>query len=506
MTKQTLTHEQLKVVLSNCKVNTCLAVPGSGKTTVLTRRVERLWQETKEPILVCTFSNKAVKDITKKIDPEILQYVKIQTIHSLCYNIVKSYWSVVGELIGGDEWPKEPVLVDKIKELELIDDFLKDKDKSKFYDKLEEFRAFNMSPHIILRLFKKGVYFGKFSQQDIEVWAKYEKYRLAKGYINFDDMAELAAMIMPIPEVAIGTSKLYRHILIDEAQDTSEAQWTVLRPLVAHAETVLVVGDVNQSVYGWRCADGSVLSGLGYLQNSVVFKITESFRSGSLVAKFANMIVRDKSSQIRTKNEPSTFTVTRKESREEEVDYVLSKADKDTAIISRTNSYLEAFERECIRRQINYTGSSFYRSLHIRNLWRTISNFDDDKNMIEFIEKGYCENITYTNIEREDFKLAVRIIKKEGVSTFKELMDKSNSMNDEEALTLTTGHAAKGLEWPKVFVVGCHNGQIPHRLSTDDDEERNLFYVCVTREAGKGLEITYVKDPSRYLNNYSAVY
>jgi len=492
------TSTQQKIIGCNSKILLASAKPGAGKSTVLVARGKRLWDDEKEPILICTFSNKAVADIVKKIPIEYNKGIRIQTIHSLCYSIIKDHWGTLKGVIGGPDWPKEPILATKTQEIELLEEFYPGKDSEKLFELFETLRKFTCGHATVLRMYKQGVYFGKYTQQDVEMWDRYESHRLAKGFISFNDMVYLAAMIMPIPEVSIPVSKQYAHVLIDEAQDTSESQWTVLRPLVAHAKTTLIVYDKNQMIFSWAGADLSAINGLGYLQDAVMFSMNESFRSTKSIVGFANKVVKDKTSQIVSSKQGQNVSFKEYTTRAEEINSVLSSVNSNTAIISRTNYYLESYERECIKRGISYQGTGFYRSKHIKELYHFILTLKDVDSITDIVNQAFLENSTYTKIEKEDFKLVFKVIEKESLKGFTDLVNKSLSMN-KEGVTLITGHGSKGLEWPSVYVVGAHEGHMPHRLNKDIEEENNLFYVCVTR-AMNNLTVSWVGDkPSQFI-------
>ncbi len=495
MTPQ-LTTEQRKPVDSNCRINVCLACPGSGKTTVLVARALRLWHLTREPILVVTFSKKAAEEIIKRLGPENLQHIEVRTIHGFCYSIMKQHWEELGQLVGGDLWPKEARIATKGDELQLLHELFPEISASQLFEKFEEYRKWPASPGTIIRMFIQGVYFGKVTKRELEQWAHYESERISRGFITFNDMVDLAGVLTPLPYVSAELTKKYNHILIDEAQDTSDQQWAILRPLVCSATTTLVVGDYNQSIYGWRNADGSVLLNVRNFPDAVTFRLSQSFRSGTLIAKLANKLVYDKTSQIKAQAHAGKTDFKKFGTQEAEVSWVLDRATEGTAIISRTNSYLEAFERAAIRRGMAYSGVGFYRANHIRDACKLLREIGEDK-ACQFLKKGYIENDSYTKVEKEDFKLVESIIESHGLQYFLDLVDRSE-MTDSGGFVLTTGHAAKGLEWDDVIVVGCHNGHIPHRLSRDDKEERNLLYVMTTRAKEK-LTITCINEASFYL-------
>lgn len=491
------TDEQNKIIHSNGRYNIANCCAGSGKSTVLAERAKRLYREFNEPVLVCTFSNEAVTSLSKKIGPEFQPHIKIQTIHSLAYNIVKDYWKVLGEIIGGHDWLPEPKIVCKEDEINLMLELFPTRDAEQTYETFFNLRKFCIDSSDLLRMYNKGIYFGKTSRTDMENFNSYEKNRLSRGLINFEDMIDLANILMPLPEVSVPMSRKFSHILIDEAQDTSKSQWSIIRPLVAHAKTTLAAADRNQSIYSFRNADGSVLTDLGYLQNSTVFNMSESFRSGEEICDFANQVVTDKKTKIKTKHKKSSVLVKQFDKKEQEIEWVLKNLDKNTAVLSRTNAYLIDFELACIKANISYRGQGLFRSPHIKTLSEFVSSYTGS-DVLGMIEQAFMQNSKYTNIEKDDIKVITKIITTETSKGFLNLVNKSVSMNN-EGVSITTCHSSKGLEYNKVYLVGAHEKHMPHRLSSNLEEESNLFYVGVTR-ARENLNISYVgSDASRFI-------
>lgn len=491
-----LTTEQVKPVESNCKINVCLACPGSGKTTVLVARAERLLHDTREPIFICTFSNDAAASIFNKISLEARVGIHVKTIHAFCFDLVKAHWKDLGEIVGSDEWPNEPKLITREQELALIAELFPGKNTKDVQSNFEYMRSLASPPEQLLRLYKKQVYFNKLRQVDFEDFIFFEGQRISKGLITFDDMIGLAEVLIAVPQVAVELSRKYSHILIDEAQDTSDQQWKVLRPLVMASVTSLVVGDYNQSIYGWRNADGSILMNMAQMREAVTFRLTKSFRTGTNISQLANRICYDKSSQIVSEGHYDEADVMKFTTADEEVLWVLKNIDDTTAIISRTNSYLEKFERALIDSGTTYKGKSFYRAAHVKDVYKFLKGFQGT-DVLPVIDKAYLNNNSYSKMEIEDFKLIRNIVAKEGLQKFYTLVETSRDLDD-TGVTLTTGHESKGLEWKRVVIVGCHTGHIPHRASNDDREERNLLYVMTSRAQEK-LMITCINEPSIYL-------
>jgi DNA helicase-2/ATP-dependent DNA helicase PcrA len=268
----------------------------------------------------------------------------------------------------------------------------------------------------------------------------------------------------------------------------------VIRTLIAGAKTTLAVGDLNQSIYGWRDADGTVLKRLGEQESAAVFHLRKSYRSKGLITRLANLICPDRKSKIEGHEDSGTLDVKCFSCEAEEVQAVISSLEGNCAILSRTNAYLEPFERELIRRGIPYKGAAFYRSIHIRALASFVKRVSGDH--VEAASRAFLKNEDYSKIEKEDFKLALKVLQEQGSEAFLDLVEGAST--EGEGVTLMTGHGAKGLEWDKVWVVGVSEGRIPHSKARDHQEESRLLYVMITRSREE-LHLSYVGNPSPLL-------
>jgi len=491
------TTEQEKIIYSNNRINVALSTPGSGKSTVIVARAARIWKETQEPILVCTFSSKTAEDVKSKLE-SVNGHIDVKTIHSLCYGVLKEHWSLLGDTLGVKDWPAEPTLVEKDFEIELItgqyDGNLK-LTAMQFYDKVIKFRKLGLSPGLYQNLLRQGVYFFGLDQRTEQAIPSYERMRLERGYITYDDMINLCNYIIGSPEVSISLSRKYMHIMIDEAQDTSEGQWDILRPIVNNSVSTLCVGDLCQSLYSWRNADGSVLSNLSRHKDALVFRLTKSFRTAENIADFANIIVSDPESQIDSAKFGGELEVHKFDTYDEEVAYVLGSCPKNGAILARTNSYLEPFEKQLIEKNQTYLGASFYRSDQVKTIYNFVC--EDSNITYKTLNRIFIDSDVYSAEEKDDFRIVINRIKNYGTKDFIDLVERAQNLKG-PGPTLLTGHGAKGLEWNSVYIVGCHKGVIPHRLATNYVEERNIFYVMSTR-AKNYLNISYLKYPSPFI-------
>lgn len=488
-----LTLEQVRPVESDIKLNVCLAVPGSGKTTVVVHRALRLAPQAKR-ILICTFSRKAAGEIEKRLGTH--SNIDVFTLHAFGYSIIRKHWQLLGELLGADpqSWPPSPLVMTEKTELDLIREVFGKKDAQIRYKEFERLRQFELDPERIVALNKaKGISFGPYGSAYLEDWARYERSRTLHGYIGFGDMITCAVLLLSVPYIGADWFQVYDHVIIDEAQDTCEGQWELLRNFIEFSVTTFAVGDRNQSIYGWRNASGRLLNYLLERHGSVTFSLSQSFRSQSNVVTLANQIVPDGVSYINSMKRGGHLKVRSFNTRHEEVSFVLAHSTPDTAVLARTNSYLEPFERECIEQDIPYRGSGFYSSKHIRRLADALGNTSGSHTAVLGL---FSTSEDFSSEQKEDFRTAGTLIQMLGAEKFLDLVERSKF--GREGVTLSTGHGAKGLEWDRVFVVGAASGLVPHRKAIDVREEQNLFYVMVTR-AKSELMISYTGMPSPFI-------
>ena len=472
-----------------------MATPGSGKSHVIIERAKRLVKEFNENILILTFTNNAVDDLTKKIPSEFNYKITVKTIHSYCLSVLQNNIGPLQSFFGGPEF-KELIINEN--DYENFSEYVgSGLDIEKEYEKIKVLRSFNSPPQVLLNLVKKGVYFKKeLKESDVKTFRDYEFHRLSKGYIIFDDLIPLARNLMSLPEVSVPTLSKYGHILVDEAQDTSEDQWEIIRPLIAHCRSSLIVGDVNQSIYEWRGASSNSLLNLGFLNESTIFRMTKSFRNPTVVADLANYICVDKNSKIVSENNNGTFQLREFADQNTELDWVLKNVKLGDVVIARTNSLLEKFEQLLIESKIPYNGSSYQKDPHIIDLVTYCKDHRTDKDLYNKLKSDFLSSRKYTKIEQEDLNYFIEKIKQQGCGFL--LRDK---YEDHNCVTLATGHSSKGLEWDNVYIIGMNQQSMPHRLVKDEREELNLFYVMITRTR-KNLCISYHGEKTKFLTGY----
>lgn len=583
---ENLNKEQIEAVKHIDGPLLVLAGAGSGKTKVLTTRIAYLISLGVSPdnILAITFTNKAAGEMKERISKLVgfsSKFMQISTFHSFGLKIVKENYEYLG-------YDKNFVIFDADDTLTIIKKILKDKnlDPEKFNPRAIRSQISKLKNDLIDSKKYSSFSLTEFEKVVLEVYKKYESELIKNNSLDFDDL-----LILPIKlfeqrkDLLLMYQERYKYILIDEYQDTNEAQYKLTKLLASKYKNICCVGDADQAIYGFRGANyKNILNFESDYKNALVIKLEENYRSSKTILDAANSVIKNNKNR-KSKNLYSNLgigdkiTYYRANSGLDEVKYVVNKIKElkdnsvslsDIVVLYRTNAQSRVFEDGLMKAGIPYKivgGLNFYSRMEIKNLLaylrlicnsndnvsleriinvprrgigtKTISNLYDKsylfnvslydaidsgkelvfKNMIEelksikdtmslveFIdlvldksglrkelvdEKTLEADIRLENLE--EFKSVAKSFEDEmGVVSLDDFLlnvslitDNNDLKEDNNAVSLMTIHAVKGLEFDYVFVVGLEEGLFPHQnsmFSEDElEEERRLCYVAITR-------------------------
>lgn len=354
-----------------------LAGPGSGKTTVITNRIEYLIQKYKvkpEEILVVTFSKAATKEMRERFQElhgDNRYPVTFGTFHGIYYGILKwAYKMDANNIFTEDE--KYQLLYQVIERLELnMDDereFIQDLSSEISNVKnnripLEEYHAVSCEETTFRRIFEL-----------------YESERKKRRKIDFDDMLTFTyELFVSRPDILQMWQKKYKHILIDEFQDINQVQYDVIRMLAAPEDNLFIVGDDDQSIYRFRGARPEIMLNFPKdYPNAKQIVLDVNYRSTKAIVNCAARVINHNQNrfekQIVTLNEQGT-TVHIQEVLNpiEESKYVIGEIQKtlekgivpsEIAVLFRTNVEARALVETCME-----YGVPFHMKEHIPNLY-----------------------------------------------------------------------------------------------------------------------------------------
>ncbi len=618
---ENLNKEQKEAVQTVTGPLLILAGAGSGKTKVLTTRIAYMIKQGVKPqnILAVTFTNKAAKEMKARLGSMIgentVKYMWVGTFHGICGRILREnidrYSFPSGKKLDKnftiyDDNDTNAVLKQAIKKLNLDDKIYQPKLVksviSNAKNKMQDAYTFAT----FARDFK--------SQKIAAIYEEYENTLNNNNAIDFDDMLMLTVKLLDHnTEIRTHYYERFKHIMVDEYQDTNLAQYNLVNMLytnklaeVPPERSLCVVGDVDQSIYSWRGADYTIIMNFQKdFKNTKLIKLEQNYRSTANILNVANAIIENNTERVdkvlySNKGEGELIDYFEAQDEADEANFIVSRIKQDSggnynqyAILYRTNSQSRSIEEACMAAGVPYRiygGLKFYDRKEIKDViayLKLIYNTDDSQSFrrIVNVPKRSIGDTTIKRLQdfadREDislfaaaqriqedneipprtrakitdfvnlitkFKEAIPnynlrefvtlVIEKSGylaelqlqntpeaeadIENLQELVNVAEEFVPEEEdnvlgeflaqvalvsdidnmdtiannVTLMTLHAAKGLEFPVVFMAGLDEGIFPHLRSlnvpSEMEEERRLMYVGVTRAEEK-LYLTSAK-------------
>ena len=381
-----------------------LAGAGSGKTKVLTNRICNLINNDVSPasMLAITFTNKAAKEMKEreyKLIGNDAKSIQISTFHSLGLKLLKENYSKLG-------YKSNFVILDSDDTLSVVRKIMKELNLNpKFYNARDIRNKISSAKNELLTPSQYAKM--EFDQNIISVYEKYNKKLLINNSVDFDDL-----LILPIklfreyPDVLKYYQDKYKYVLIDEYQDTNEAQYIFSKMLCNNHKNIFVVGDNDQAIYAFRGANyKNILNFEKDYPDCKVIMLEENYRSTQNILDAANSVIRHnkmrKDKNLWCNNDiGSKVKYIKTDSDKEECAYVSDKIKElrdnnisyeDIAILYRTNAQSRLIEEEMLKNGIPYriVGSFyFYNRKEIKDLLcylRLINNPDDDVSLLRVI-------------------------------------------------------------------------------------------------------------------------
>ena len=382
-----------------------LAGAGSGKTKVLTTKVAKLIIDNKiDPsnILAITFTNKAAKEMKQRILSmvgDIGYKIQISTFHSFGLNILKKHYDKL-------KLSKNFTILDSDDSSILIKNILKDMNSDENYKAIKNIISNNKNALIDSYEYERFVS-NDFEELVLEVYRKYENRLIKNNSVDFDDLLMLPIVLFKKhPDILKEYQEQYKYILIDEYQDTNEAQYLLTKMISAKYKNICVVGDDSQSIYSWRGSNyKNILNFEKDYPNCKTVFLEQNYRSTKIIINASNDLIKNninrKDKNLWTDNEEGIkIEYKRAIDEKDEAYYVVSEINKlldngsklsDIAILYRTNAQSRNLEDELLLNNIPYkvVGSVyFYNRKEIKDLMaylKLIYNKDDDVSLTRII-------------------------------------------------------------------------------------------------------------------------
>lgn len=399
-----------------------LAGAGSGKTRTITYRIAHMIENvgiSPYSILAVTFTNKAAKEMRERVEElvgDVAKACTISTFHSFGMRLLRMYGKEVGynsnfTIYDTDDQKRIVKAILKGQNLSINGVKLTEKDLVSIISKIKE-QIKTLDEYSVM------------NKQIVEVYDKYNRALLESNAMDFSDILLNTYKLLQKPEILEKVQNKYKYIMIDEYQDTNNLQYKIIDLIARKSSNLCVVGDENQSIYGFRGAN--ILNILNFetnYNNAKIIKLEENYRSTTTILDAANELIKNnkssKDKKLWTQNgkgdlikvlacdnardEVSRIIEIIKENHQNGVPY------RDMTILYRTNAQSRLFEEGFLRYNIPHRvfgGISFYSRAEIKDIIAYLSiiiNPQDELNLQRIInvpkrkvgEKGIEKIITY---------------------------------------------------------------------------------------------------------------
>ena len=420
--KTLLNEEQYNAVVCTEGPVLVSAGAGSGKTRLLTYRIAYLITECNVPaqkILAITFTNKAaneMKERIQKISPDG-ELVTVSTFHSFCARMLRSYSSFIPNYKENftiySENDTNKLMKDIFKQMNITDENIKDE----FKHNISILKNDNISIEEYVKIFKYDrniVDFEKF-------YRTYQSELVKNNAMDFDDLLiNFYNLISTNQDVLKSIQNKYTYFSVDEFQDTNQIQYDIVKLLAQKTRNILIVGDEDQSIYGWRGANiDNIFNFTKDFPEAKIFKLEQNYRSTKKILDRANLIIKNNRNRLEKKlytdNEEGTDVFYYQAMSEtDEADFVVQSIIRshndgvpynEMAILMRLNALSRTFEEKMLNYNIPhvmYNGFKFFERAEIKSVLAyltAIVNPSDDisfARIINFPKRGIGE----TSVEK----------------------------------------------------------------------------------------------------------
>ncbi|MFR4520312.1 MAG: ATP-dependent helicase, partial [Fusobacterium sp.] len=447
-----LNSEQKK---AGAKVNgplLILAGAGSGKTRTITYRIAYMIQElgiSPYSILAVTFTNKAAKEMRERVENLIGEDGKramISTFHSFGLRLLRVYSKIIGydsNFTIYDTDDQKKVVKGIMKQLVIKN---KDLTEGKIVSRISKLKEDGISPEE----YEKDHRFEPDANIIYEIYKRYNQTLKENNGMDFSDILTNTYKLLENREVLEKLQEKFKYIMVDEYQDTNNIQYKIINKIAAKYRNICVVGDENQSIYGFRGADiRNILDFEKDYPDAVVIKLEENYRSTKIILDAANEVIKNnktsKDKKLWTKKVSGDKIILKPCSDgRDEVNFVIEEIVEmrkdgrrynDFTILYRTNAQSRLFEEGFLRYNIPYKvfgGMQFYQRAEIKDILAylsVINNTRDGINLDRII------NVPKRKIGDKTIEKIKNYAEEKGLSIYDSLKEAENISGLSSAVT-----------------------------------------------------------------------
>ena len=539
---EALDNEQRAVALATRGPVCVIAGAGTGKTRAITHRIAYAAAiGTMDPhkVLALTFTARAAGEMRTRLRSLGVPSVAARTIHAAALKQLTFFWP---QVFGGRTpdllTTKSGFLTEAIKRAQLQGelsitsrDLLRD-----IATEIEWAKVSQVAPSDYLSESQKRTVKPRINPEQLaKVYTAYESVKHQERAIDFEDVLLLTtAMIEEEREVRERVQDQYRFFTVDEYQDISPLQQRLINAWLGSREELCVVGDPAQTIYSFAGATPVFLNSFTQrFPEAEVVRLTTGYRSTPEIIFTANSILRkgamgNELVAINDHGSKPTITAYNDESSEiagivRDITKLISEGTpaQEIAVLARTNNQLNGLEKAMNSAGLPYqvrNTERFFDRKEVRDFLKQVRTasviptegvvwLDELRTLAQpFLTGGAIDGIAALLHLARELDTDSGFTPKNLRTYLREVEDRVQQNNPPTmpVTTLATLHAAKGLEWERVFLMGVSDGILPleNNSTTDDqasiDEERRLFYVGITR-AKSDLRLSYRGKASRFL-------
>lgn len=436
---QTLNEDQRLPVFDTQGAVLVIAGAGSGKTRVLTSRIAHLVHDmgvSPYNILAITFTNKAANEMKERLEKMVgdVEQMWVCTIHSMCVRILRSDADKLGYSTNFSiysETDKEKVLKRIITSLGLETD--------KYMKNVKNFISKIKNRDMSIDEFTKECFYVRDLNDYVRIIEEYELELRRSNAFDFDDLLiKTYHLLAEHPSSLLKFSKRFAYVHVDEFQDTNFVQYNIVKLLSSYHNNLFVVGDDDQSIYGWRGAEiGNILDFDKEFKSAKVYKLQRNYRSTKNILNLANAVIAKNENRRKktlwTDNgdgvKPEVY-IANEESEEAQYTAIMIKnlVDRgykysDFAVLMRINALTRSYEQEFIKYGIPckvYGGFKFFERKEIKDITaylRILCNPLDNEAVLRVI------NVPKRGIGNKSIEEIIRYADSNGFSVFDSVFD-----------------------------------------------------------------------------------